>query len=52
MYAFTLVYYNITSRLTDYCNVQGLKEAKTKQIDIKLLFQKVRKWSIKVFILL
>lgn len=30
-------------------NVQGLKEAKTKQIGIKLLFQIIRKWGIKRF---
>lgn len=28
-------------------NVQNLKEAKTKQLDIKLLIQKVRKWILK-----
>lgn len=33
-------------------DMQGLKEAKTKQIDIKLLFQIVRKWGIKTFIML
>lgn len=34
-------------------NAQGLKEAKTKQIGIKLLFQIIRKWGIlKTFFLL
>lgn len=30
-------------------DVQGLKEAKTKQIGIKLLFQTIRKWGINSF---
>lgn len=33
-------------------DVQGLKEAKTKQIGIKLLFQIIRKWGINSFFLL
>lgn len=30
-------------------NAQGLKEAKTKQIGLKLLFQIVRKWGYQKF---
>lgn len=31
-------------------NAQGLKEAKTKQIGLKLLFQIVRKWGYQNFV--
>lgn len=47
MCAFTLVYNNIKGRLAD----DGLKEAKTKEIVIKLQLQIVRKWGIKSFFL-
>lgn len=47
MCAFTLVYNNIKGRLAD----DGIKEAKTKEIAIKLQLQihVVRKWGIKSF---
>lgn len=48
MCAFTLVYNNIKGRLAD----DGIKEAKTKEIAIKLQLQIVRKWGIKSFFFL